>query len=218
MMDIQQVQLCEAEKQAEPGEFAKVDNDWFRLIGIGRETLGQWLARMVAEGTSTDTTAGIQYTESVEPETFLGSIAPFLGEKEEDAEEAKKYTDGPGKMSFWMKGSKLQSVPTGPSVAWRDYERRAWKINFYTKKELFDAELYTMEEAVEITQQRARMVRNASRQQRDLLWTKIYTKADTLTAIRRLQHTNPGPGQWLAKYIIGRAQQLKERGTEMEIH
>lgn len=33
-----------------------------------------------------------------------------------------------------------------------------------------------------------------------------------------LQHTDPGLGKWLARHIIGRAWQLKEREKEVEIY
>lgn len=55
--DIFPITLCEGEEQAQHRELAAGDNDWFRPVGKGKESLGQRLARVVAEGTSTDTTA-----------------------------------------------------------------------------------------------------------------------------------------------------------------
>lgn len=49
-------------------------------------------------------------------------------------------------------------------------------------------------------------------------WTKIHIWADSQTAFKRLQHTDPGPRQWLARHIIRRARQLSECRTAMEIH
>lgn len=76
------------------------NDDRFRPIGRVRETLRQWLARKVTEGTRIDTTAGMEYTKWVELEGFLGNIFPFAGDKEEGTEEARKYTDGPDELSF----------------------------------------------------------------------------------------------------------------------
>lgn len=39
-----------------------------------------------------------EQTEWVEPKIFLGSIAPFAGNKKKEVLEAKMYTDGVGEM------------------------------------------------------------------------------------------------------------------------
>lgn len=62
MRDILPVTLRESEEQTQPGELAEGDDDWFKPIGRGRETLVQRFARMIAEGTSIDTTAGVKHT------------------------------------------------------------------------------------------------------------------------------------------------------------
>lgn len=93
------------------------DDDWFKPIGRGRETLGQRLRPTIAEGTSIDTTAGTEYSDWVEPDTFSGCIATFAGGKEESAEKAKKHTEGPDELSLWMDGSRLDSGSIQASVA-----------------------------------------------------------------------------------------------------
>lgn len=75
--------------------------------GRGRETLKQRVARTIAEDISINTIAGTEHTEWVDPESFLGSIAPFANDKEEGAREAEKYINGPEKLSFWTDGYKL---------------------------------------------------------------------------------------------------------------
>lgn len=83
----------------------------------GRETLGQCLARMIAKGTTIDTTTGTEATESLESETFHRSMVFFAGDKNKRAKKAKKHTDGPGELVFSTDYSRLNSGHTGSSVA-----------------------------------------------------------------------------------------------------
>lgn len=87
---------------------------------MGGRTLGQQLARTIAEGTSIDTTAGTKHTESVEPETFSGSIAPLAGDKNDGAESARKHIDRPSELCFWTDNSGLNSGHTGHSIEGHD--------------------------------------------------------------------------------------------------
>lgn len=104
--DILSVPIREGKDQANLGELAEGDDKWFKLMSRGRETLWQRLARMLAECTRIDSTTATEYTEWVELEAFSGSIAPFAGDKEEGAKEAKSYTNEPGELSFWMDRSR----------------------------------------------------------------------------------------------------------------
>lgn len=72
---------------------------------------------MVAEGTDIDTFTGIQCTEWVELETFLGGIALFAGNKEEELLESKRHMNGIGEISFWTHRSRLDSRHTVASIA-----------------------------------------------------------------------------------------------------
>lgn len=92
------------------------------------------------------------------------------------------------------------------------------KTYFDTNKEVFEAELYAMGDTMKIALQESRMGREASREQREPPRKKIHIWVDSQAAIRQLQHTDSGPEQRLARRIIGRSQQLMERGTEVEIY
>lgn len=92
--------LREGEEQAQPGELADGYDDWFKLIGQGRETLGQSLPQTTVEDTNINTSFDMEYTEWVEPVTFSGSIAHLAGSKEEGAEEASRHVDTPSEISF----------------------------------------------------------------------------------------------------------------------
>lgn len=133
MRDILQVTLREDEKQAQPGELADEDDEWFRPAGRGRAILGQRLVRTVAEGTTPDTSSGTENTEWVEPEPFYGSIATFASDREEGVMEAKRHTNKPGEMYVWMDRSRLNSGRTGASVVWCSLKWKTRKTYLGTK-------------------------------------------------------------------------------------
>lgn len=85
---------------------------------MGQTTMGQKLARTVGEGTSIDPSSGTEYTKSVEPVPFWGSIARFASDKKEETLEARRHTDKPGEMFFWTDRSRLNLSHTGARVAW----------------------------------------------------------------------------------------------------
>lgn len=55
------------------------------------------------------------------------------------------------------------------------------------------------------------MRRETSRGPSEIKLAKIHIWADSQVTIKKIYHTDPGPGQWLARRIIGRAQLLVER-------
>lgn len=113
---------------------------------------------------------------------------------------------------------RLDSGRTGASMAWKETEWKTWKTYLGTNKEVFGAELYAIGEALGIALRDGKIGRGSSSQSPTTRWTKIHIWADSQAAIKRLQHTAPGAGQWLARRIIARTQQLKERDTTVEIH
>lgn len=61
--EILPVTLRERKEQAKLGELTVEDDDWLKLIGSRRETLQQRFAQTIGQGTSIDTTAGIEHTD-----------------------------------------------------------------------------------------------------------------------------------------------------------
>lgn len=67
------------------------------------------------------------------------------------ASEADEHRGGQSKVSFWTDGSRLESGKTGAEVAWR--HQPTWKtrrVHMKTNKEVFNAELYAVAEALEV--------------------------------------------------------------------
>lgn len=120
--DILPVTLREGEKQTQSGELADGDENWFKFRGRERVRLGQQLAGTVAEGIGIHTTAGTEYTEWGESETFSGSIATFASDKEERVMEAKRHTDESGEFSFSTDGSTLDTWCSRASVLSMPFE------------------------------------------------------------------------------------------------
>lgn len=79
--------------------------------------MGQRLARTITEGTGIDTAAGTEHTEWVELESFSGSVTHCAVNKEEEAKETQRQSDGPGELSLWTDASSLDSGHVGTSVA-----------------------------------------------------------------------------------------------------
>lgn len=86
-----------------------------------------------------------------------------------------------------------------------------------TNKKVFDVGLYAIGEALEVALQNGQ-ARQSRGQQTELRWTKVDIGVHSQAALKMLQHTDLGTGQWLKRRIIGRIQLLKECRTEMEIH
>lgn len=112
--------------------------------------IGHRLSHILAEGTDMDTTAGTELIEWVKSEIFQRNIASFAGDKEDEALDAKKHTDRGDEISFWTEGLKLDLGHTEAKVAWCDPEWRMRATYLGFNKEVFDAELQTIGEALEI--------------------------------------------------------------------
>lgn len=112
----------------------------------------------------------------------------------------------------------LDAKCTGASLARWNHDWNTQKTYLGTNKEVFNAELYTMGDALEIALKNRRVRQGASIKQAEPGWKKIYIWADSQVTIKRLQHTSPSPGEWLARRIIEKTQLVLEQGTAVEIH
>lgn len=120
--------------------------------------------------------------------------SPFIGNKEEGAEEAKRHTDSTRELSLSTDGSRLDSGYTEAHVAWRNLEWKTQKTYLRTNKEVLDEKLYAIGEALEVALQGDRAGHTANRQQKEPPMIKICILADSQLAIKQLQYMDPGPG------------------------
>lgn len=147
----------------------------------------------------------------MEPAEFPGILAPVAGDKNEAAEEARWYIDGPDEQFFWMDGLRLVTVRAGASVAWRATQWWTWKTYLCKNKEEFDAKLYAVGEAPGIILRDIRISLGRALQEPATSLTRAHIWTYLRAVIVRLQYTATGIGQRLAKNTIVWAQQLAER-------
>ncbi|POS82121.1 hypothetical protein EPUL_006259, partial [Erysiphe pulchra] len=195
---------------AQPGEIKSGDWDWLEDHKV--KTLGQRLANSLTDSTVVDTSYGFEHTRRVEPACFLGVVdVPSSREAAED--KARQHHDKEGELSLWADGSKIDSQKTGAGESRKAYLGK--------NKEVFDAELYAVDQALEIVLQGGRnkgrresLVKNKFLEELD----RVHIWLDSCTAIKRIQHLEPGPGQWLACRIRRRMGNLKKYHITVHIH
>lgn len=99
----------------------------------------------------------------------------------------------------------MDSRWTEVNIVCSDPKWKTQKIYLDTNKKVFDAELYTIGEALEIVLRSGQGRYQAVRHRSEPMLKKVHIWADSQTAMRRLQHTALGPAQWLARCIMERA-------------
>jgi ribonuclease HI len=88
-------------------------------------------------------------------------------------------------------------------------EWKTHKIHLGNNKEIFDAELFAIAEALKLANRQ--LIGN-----KQTNTIQIYT--DSSAALWRMQDTNPGPGQGITKTIVEREQILRHAGWKIEYH
>lgn len=121
-----------------------------------RPTLyGQWLAWQVTVEHSIDPAEGVEPVEMMEPgNVFTGDIV--IECKKQALQEAKKYGAG---LVLWTDGSKLDQA-----VCWKDKKLDKWKdksVFLGKNKEILDAELWAVLEALDIARKETLNAKNA---------------------------------------------------------
>jgi hypothetical protein len=130
--------------EAQPGEYSTDNLQW-----AGQETpknIGQRLARKLTENLSLDPSEGFETTCWPKGKSFPGEI--IIQQTKEAEIEARQPQNG---LVYWTDGSRLDTAATGAGIAWksnRDWREKA--ISLGKTKEVFDAELYGIQEALKL--------------------------------------------------------------------
>jgi ribonuclease HI len=129
--------------------------------------------------------------------------------REVAAEAAKKASDIPG--NLFTDGSRLLSGYCGSSVAWKtqDHVWHNQRIHLGDAKEVLDAELYAIAEALQ-TAREQQISTNGTKE------VQIYS--DSLEALRRIQDNVRDPWQCLVRMIAEREKPLLRGGYSVEYH
>ena len=193
------VSFRQGDRQAQPGEQSPANREWAESGRL--RSLGQHLARSLANIIRTDPSGGFERTKETYPSTFPGNI--IVPGHDEAIEQARQTLPG---LTLWSDGSRLEDGRVGAGVAWKvsPGDWRTAEIPLGRSKEVFDAELEGACRALEL----ARTI-GESRQVTVLL--------DSQAAIKRLEHTEPGPGQVFALRAHRAARRLRERRVEVTV-
>ena len=136
-----------------------------------------------------------------EGRTFPGS---FTIDDKGPAKETAQNWRRPG--TIWTDGSRLDSGAIGAACTWQTEE--GWtgrRFHLGTNKEVFDAEVYAIYQALSIFEERGQSGR------------KHTVLSDCQPAIRRALSDALGPGQQWARAVIELATRLVGRGNEVLI-
>jgi hypothetical protein len=107
--------------------------------------------------------------------------------------------------NIFTDGSRLESGNVGCAVAWctSAMEWKTHKMHLGNNKEIFDAELFPIAEALKLANRQL-----ISNKQTNTI--QIYT--DFSAALRRMQDAKPGPGQGITQIIVERERILRHAG------
>ena len=144
--DILPVSLRNGDGSTQPGELPENDEIW--SLNQRVRTYGQHLARQVCVGFSIDLAEGVEPVIHLKPVEFLGKI--IIQESKVAIKEAKEDTSD---LILWSDGSKGEAGGAGAAVAWKSCLSYGWntcKISLGKNKEILDAELWGISEALRI--------------------------------------------------------------------
>ena len=111
-------------------------------------------------------------------------------------------------LALWSDGSKAESGGAGAVVVWKGLLTDGWntrKISLGENKEILDAELWGISEALKIA-----LKESTSRKVR-----KVTIFSDSQTALKQLQGFKRNAGQALKIQILKQAKQLHAQGGEV---
>ncbi len=130
-----------------------------------------------------------------------------MEEKRRIIEEAKKDQ---ADLTFWCDGSKLNHGGTGAAVVWK--LENSWlmqKVTLGKNKEIFDAEMWGVSEAVKVAEQSCL---------RSLHLSVISIFCDSQHVINRLKVMDCKAGQALKAQIYQKVERLIQQGYEISLH
>ena len=174
--------LREGDVWAQPGEPPSDDREWAAASTQRPKSLGQHLARQLARALPVDPSNGFEEVVEIESRSFPGQIKVL--DTEEALEQARQSRPG---LTLWSDGSRLEDGRVGAGIAWQTPQGtwRTRELPLGKGKEVFDAELQGAYAALELA---LRLEDQGP----------VTVLLDAQSAISRLQHLEPGPGQAIA--------------------
>jgi ribonuclease HI len=149
----------------------------------------------------------VQEVEGTVPKEGLELKGTVHVQNEETAKNTAFGWDEQERLTFWTDGSRQENKSVGAAVVWLDgqngdYHRKGTYLG--NNKEIFDAELFALGEAV----------KHAAREAEDARNITIFT--DSQATLTRIQDDTEGPGQALTRRIIAWEKEIIDSGREIE--
>lgn len=135
-----------------------------------------WLAWQISFEHSIDPADGVEQVETMEIDRFSGKIV--IQPKESALEEAKKYRAG---LVMLTDGSEDRVGRVGAAICWREKSLDSWKEKSFflgKNKEIIDAELWAISEALDIAVKKPNNTTNAP----------VTIFCDSQEALRAIEH------------------------------
>jgi hypothetical protein len=137
--------LIYGDRDAQPGEYSTTDLQWAERDTKPTE-LGQRLARKLTKNLNIDPSESVERSNTPQEKGFPGQI--HIDEPPRAEEEAYKPREG---LVLWSDGSRLESKAVGAGITWKlDQNWKEKAIPLEKNKEVFDAELYGIQQAINI--------------------------------------------------------------------
>ena len=191
------VSFREGDQHTQPGEQTPGNRQWAESSNRGPWSLGQHLARQLANTLPADPSEGFESTTQTANSQFPGRIEVLPGPEAL----AAAQTFSPG-LVIWSDGSRLENGRCGAGLAWQ--EAGSWRTQGFPLgkgREVFDAELLGVVQALQLAEKMG--------DQRP-----VTILLDSQAAIARLRHTQPGPGQALVVQAHAIAKKLHAQGHQ----
>ena len=149
--EILPISLREGDRGFQPGELPENTLMWTESKWPA--SFGQWLAWQITIDHCIDPAKRVEPVKELDSCSLL-SLDVVIKGKKEAMEEARK--DKPG-LVLWADGSKLDRGQTAAAVCWEDKSAAKWERSIFLgrNKEIFDAELWAISEALEIAKKLA---------------------------------------------------------------
>ncbi len=198
--DILLITLRVGNGNTQPGELPEKNEIWSLSQKV--KTYGQRLAQQVSIGFSIDLAEGVEPVIHQKSAEFPGEI--IIQEVKKAMDEAQKDTSD---LALWSDGSKAESG-AGAAVVWKNASTYGWnirKISLGKNKEIYDAELWGISEALKI----------ALKESTSKKICRVTVFSDSQTALKQLRNVKSNAGQALKSQIFRLAKQLYNRGGEV---
>ena len=106
---------------------------------------------------------------------------------------------------MWTDGSRLEDGSVGAAVAWRAYGGWRGRGTYLSTNEVFGAEVFAILQVIRLLNERG---------ERGQVYT---TSPDSQAAVARVQHSDCGPAQALARAVIDFSYELRQHDNSVTV-